>query len=222
MPLQHNQKTNYMPTLNLPGYIWVASLASFTLFWMLIVAPKLVPTLSRGLHGGDNPTLTVVDHITLRISSLLMFFVAIITSIMLYEVVMRYVFARPTIWVEELSRWLGGVIFLVAGLYAMQQRTHIRVTIVYELVNRNTQRVMDVLATVCICLFCWAVSWGYWENAMRKFSTWELYGSAWNPPIPAIMKPLICIVCAWMSIQAINNLIVDWRRNAPLVVKDDR
>ena len=56
---------------------------------------------------------------------------------------------------------------------------------------------------------------------MRKFSTWELYGSAWNPPIPAIMKPLICIVCAWMSIQAINNLIVDWRRNAPLTPPED-
>ena len=56
---------------------------------------------------------------------------------------------------------------------------------------------------------------------MRKFSTWELYGSAWNPPIPAIMKPLICIVCAWMSIQAINNLIVDWRRDAPLAPPED-
>jgi len=44
-----------------------------------------------------------------------MYFVAIITAIMLYEVIMRYVFARPTIWVKELSRWLGGIIFLVAG-----------------------------------------------------------------------------------------------------------
>ena len=71
---------------------------------------------------------------------MLMFVVAVIMSIMLFEVVMRYVFARPTIWVEELSRWLGGVIFLVAGLYAMQQRTHIRVTIVYDIIGRNAQR----------------------------------------------------------------------------------
>ncbi len=211
-----------MPTLDLPGYLWVASLSGFTLFWMFLVAPKIVPTLARGLHSAEGPPLTVIDHITLRISSLLMFFVAIITGIMLFEVIMRYVFARPTIWVEELSRWLGGVIFLVAGLYAMQQRTHIRVTIVYDIVNRGVQRVMEVLATVCICTFCWAVTWGYWDNAMRKLSTWELYGSAWNPPIPAIMKPLICITCLWMSVQAINNLIVDWRRNAPLTPQDDR
>ena len=210
-----------MPTLDPSGYLWVASLSAFTLIWMLFVAPKIVPILERRLHDTESPRLTVVDHITLRISSLLMFFVAISTAIMLYEVIMRYVFARPTIWVEELSRWLGGVIFLVAGLYAMQQRTHIRVTIVYDIANRQVQRIMEVLSTVCICTFCWAVTWGYWENAMRKFSTWELYGSAWNPPIPAIMKPLICITCAWMSIQAINNLIVDWRRDAPITPAEE-
>jgi len=210
-----------MPTLDPSGYLWIASLGGLAFVWMIFIAPKLVPTLARGLHGASGPRLTIIDHMTLRLSSLLMFFVAIIMGIMLYEVILRYVFARPTIWVEELSRWLGGVIFLVAGLYAMQQRTHIRVTIVYDIIGRNTQRVMDALGTVCICIFCWAVTWGYWGNAMRKFSTWELYGSAWNPPIPALMKPLICITCAWMSIQAINNLIVDWRRNTPLSPAED-
>ncbi|MEP5729517.1 MAG: TRAP transporter small permease [Sulfitobacter sp.] len=210
-----------MPTLDTSGYLWVASLGAFTVLWMFFVAPKLVPRLSRGLHGAESPPLTVIDHTSLRIASLLMFFVAIIMGIMLYEVILRYVFARPTIWVEELSRWLGGVIFLVAGIYAMQQRTHIRVTIVYDILGRNAQRATEVLATTFICVFCWAVTWGYWGNAMRKFETWELYGSAWNPPIPAIMKPLICLTCAWMSVQAINNLIVDWRRDAPLAPPKD-
>ena len=210
-----------MPSLDPSGYIWVASLCGLTLLWMLFIAPKFVPMLSRRLHDAESPPLTPIDHVTLRIASLLMFVVAIIMGIMLFEVIMRYVFARPTIWVEELSRWLGGVIFLVAGLYAMQQRTHIRVTIVYDIVGRPAQRIMDAIGTVFVCVFCWAVTWGYWENAMRKFGSWELYGSAWNPPIPAIMKPLICLVCAWMSIQAINNLIVDWRRSEPLAPAED-
>ena len=210
-----------MPTLDASGYLWVASLGAFTTLWMLFIAPKLVPTLALGIHDAESPPLTVIDHITLRIASVLMFFVAIIMGIMLFEVILRYVFARPTIWVEELSRWLGGIIFLVAGLYAMQQRTHIRVTILYDGVSRNIQRFMDVFGTICVCAFCWAVSWGYWENAMRKFSSWELYGSAWNPPIPAIMKPLICITCVWMSVQAVNNLFVDWRRSEPIPPAED-
>ncbi|NRG19496.1 TRAP transporter small permease [Rhizobiales bacterium] len=210
-----------MPTLTPSGYAWVAAIGAGLLLWMIFLAPRLMPVLTRSLHGQAPPPLTVVDRITLAVSSVLMFFVAVITTIMMFEVVLRYVFEAPTLWVEELSRWLGGVIFLVAGLYAMQQRSHIRVVILYEAVPRDVQRVMDVAATLCICVFCWAVAWGYWGNALRKFEAWELYGSAWNPPIPAIMKPLICITCVWMSVQAINNLIVDWRRAHAIVPAED-
>ena len=73
------------------------------------------------------PPVTVIDKIALYVASLLMFVVAFIVAIMFYEVILRYFFGKPTLWVEELSRWLGGVIFLLAGSYAMQQRSHIRV-----------------------------------------------------------------------------------------------
>lgn len=210
-----------MPTLTTSGYIWAACLSAGVVIWVIWIAPLLISVLTRSIHGEIPPRLTVIDHITLRISSILMFFVAIIMMIMMYEVIMRYVFARPTLWVEELSRWLGGIIFLVAGLYAMQQRSHIRVVILYDVVSRPVQRIMDLAATLCICGFCWAVAYGYWANAMHKFQAWELYGSAWNPPIPALMKPLICITCVWMSIQAINNLVVDWRRDTALPQPED-
>ena len=139
-----------------------------------------------------------------------MFVVAFIVAIMFYEVVLRYVFGKPTLWVEELSRWLGGIIFLLAGIYAMQQRSHIRVVIVYDMVSRPVQRICDAFSALCILIFCYAVIVGYAKNAWTKLVTWELYGSAWNPPIPAIMKPLILVACAWLAVQTINNLIVDW------------
>lgn len=209
-----------MPELTTSGQIWVGGLGIGVILWLIFVAPKLVPMLKRTLHGhGDeDQRFSFVDIVTLYMSSVLMFFVAFIMAIMFYEVVMRYVFSAPTLWVEELSRWMGGIIFLMGGLYAMQQRSHIRVVILYDVVSRNVQRVLDVVATLCIAFFCYAVVTGYWKVAMKKFETWELYGSAWNPPIPAVMKPLVCIVCAWMAIQTISNLIMDWRK--PKVVHD--
>jgi TRAP-type C4-dicarboxylate transport system permease small subunit len=135
---------------------------------------------------------------------------------MFYEVLMRYVFDAPTLWVEELSRWLGGVVFLMSGLYAMQQRSHIRVTIIYDIASRKVQKLFDVISTACILIFAYAVTIGYWKNALTKFSTWELYGSAWNPPIPAIMKPLIVLTLIWMAVQAMNNLIMDWSKTAQI------
>lgn len=204
-----------MPDLPSSTYVWIAGLSAAAALWMIFVSPRLVPKLAQSIHhkeGDEVGRQTIIDKITLYVASILMFFVAFITAIMFYEVILRYFFAAPTLWVEELSRWLGGIIFLLAGLYAMQQRSHIRVLILYDAVSRPLQRVMDLLSTIGIAIFCFAVTAGYWKNAMTKLTTWELYGSAWNPPIPAVMKPLICVATAWMAIQAINNLIVDWSK----------
>ena len=42
-----------------------------------------------------------IDSISIGISRVAMFVVAFIVLIMFYEVVMRYVFGKPTLWVTE-------------------------------------------------------------------------------------------------------------------------
>ena len=155
---------------------------------------------------------TFVDRLSLAISRVTMFLVAVIVLIIAYEVVMRYFFQRPTLWVNELSLWLGGMSYLFAGLYAMQRRSHIRITALYDHVPRSLQRVFDVVATLCIVVFALGVAIGGFESAWRSLSTWELYGTAWNPPIPATMKPLVIIVTVLVAVQAVNNFIVDFRK----------
>jgi len=153
-----------------------------------------------------------VDSVTHAISRITMLLPAVITAIMFYEVVMRYVFVRPTLWVNEMSLWLGGTIYLSAGLYAMQQRGHIRIFIFYDLVPRWLQRVFDTLSVLFICLFAGAVVYGGYGEAKAKFLRWETFGTAWDPPIPATMKPLILITVVLIAIQAVSNLVHDWNR----------
>lgn len=204
-----------MPDLETSTITWIIGLTLVTTLYLIFISPKLIPMLSRTIHQtaeDGHQKITIIDKITLYMASVLMFVVAFIMLIMFYEVLMRYLFSKPTLWVEELSRWLGGVIFLLAGLYAMQQRSHIRVVIIYDMVSRPVQRIFDLISAACVVLFCYATATGYYSNAMKKFATWELYGSAWNPPIPATMKPLIVIAVTWMAVQTINNLIIDWSK----------
>jgi len=153
-----------------------------------------------------------IDHLSLRISRVAMLLVAVIVAIMFYEVVMRYVFFAPTLWVNEMSLWLGGATYLLAGLYVMQQRGHIRIFILYDLVPRWAQRLFDLLSTLFICIFSFAIIWGGFGEAWKKMMRWETFGTAWDPPIPATMKPLILITVTLIAIQAISNLILDWGR----------
>jgi len=154
-----------------------------------------------------------VDAFTWRFSRVAMILPAVIVAIMVYEVIMRYLFEKPTLWVNEASLWMGGMIYLFAGLYAMQQRSHIRIFILYDIVPRWVRHVFDVLSTVGIVIFCFATIWGGYGEAVAKFMRWERFGTAWNPPIPATMKPLILITLTIVTIQAISNLIFDWHKD---------
>lgn len=164
---------------------------------------------------GDLPPdseLTWIDHSSLWISRVTMFLVAAIVCAIAYEVAARYFFRAPTLWANELSLFLGGMSYLFAGLFAMQQRAHIRVTALYEHVSTTVKRVFDAIALVCVLTFSVGLVIGGFPSAWRSLSTWERYGTAWNPPIPAVLKPLILVVVALVAIQAINNFVVDIRR----------
>ncbi len=153
-----------------------------------------------------------MDRITIAISRVTMFVVAFIVAIMFYEVVMRYVFERPTLWVNEMSLWFAGGVYLLAGLYVMQQRGHIRIFILYDMVPRNWQRLFDTISVVLICIFAFAVVWGGFNEAWAKMLRWETFGTAWDPPIPATMKPLVLVAVVLIAIQSVTNLIADWNK----------
>ena len=154
-----------------------------------------------------------VDRLNWALSRVSMWLVAAVIAIMAYEVVMRYAFERPTIWANELSLWIAGAIYLTAGLYAMQQRSHIRIFLLYDMAPRPVRKLFDVVSTLCIVAFCAAVVWGGYGEALAKFQRWETFGTAFDPPIPATMKPLVLITVVILALQAISNLIYDWNKD---------
>ncbi|MGI9401967.1 MAG: TRAP transporter small permease subunit [Rhizobiaceae bacterium] len=159
-----------------------------------------------------------VDWITWSFSRVAMWAPAAIVTIIFYEVFMRYILFKPTLWVNEMSLWIGGMIYVTSGLYAMQQRSHIRIYIVYDLAPLWLRRVFDVLSVVCVCIFVIAVIWGGFGEAAAKFFRWETFGTAFDPPIPATDKPLVLITLFVLALQAVSNLIRDWPSN-PIVRK---
>ena len=160
----------------------------------------------------EHPIESWMDRISVAISRVAMFLIALIVVIMFYEVVMRYVFEKPTLWVNEMSLWTAGGVYLLAGLYVMQQRGHIRIFILYDMVSRNWQRVFDSISTLLIVLFAAAIFWGGFNEAWAKLMRWETFGTAWDPPIPATMKPLVLVTVTLIAVQAVMNLIVDWNK----------
>ena len=151
-----------------------------------------------------------IDRLNYMLSRATMWGPAFIVAIIFYEVVMRYVFFKPTLWVNEMSLWAGGVIFVTSGLYAMQQRSHIRIFVLYDMAPPWARRLFDILSAICVAIFAFAVVWGGFGEAAAKFARWEAFGTAWDPPIPATNKPLVLVTVLVLTLQGFSNLIRDW------------
>lgn len=153
-----------------------------------------------------------VDLVTWSFSRIAMWAPAFVVSIIIYEVTLRYVFSAPTLWVNEMSLWIAGGIYLTAGLYSLQQRSHIRITILYDISPRWLRKACDLLSAICVTIFAFAVVWGGYGEAKAKLLRWETFGTAFDPPIPATIKPLILLTLVLLAIQTISNLYYDWNR----------
>ena len=153
-----------------------------------------------------------IDRIAMFIGRVTMLLIAIVVCVMMYEVILRYVFERPTLWANEMSLWLAGFVFILAGFYAMQQRSHIRIYLLYDMFPRSVQRICDTVSTVLIVGFAFFLVYGGYGEAKAKMLRWETFGTAFDPPIPATLKPLVLIVVILVAIQSVLNLIADWNK----------
>ncbi len=152
------------------------------------------------------------DILSLVTSRIAMIMTAFVVFVMFYEVVSRYVFSRPTLWANELSLWIAAFVFLFAGQYAMQQRSHIRIYVIYDIMPRWMQKLADVLSVLLIVMFTFALVWGNYADAQRRLLRMETFGTAWDPPIPGTVKAAILIIIVLVCLQAVSNLIADWNK----------
>ena len=81
--------------------------------------------------------LPFVDRVSLGLGNALsvLFLVAVLLTV--YEVVMRYAFNAPTIWVHDMVIVLSAVCFIFGGPLASQQRSHIQMASYFDKTSQS-------------------------------------------------------------------------------------
>ncbi len=118
----------------------------------------------------------------------------VIVLLSVYEVFMRYVFNRPTIWVHETTLSLAAIVMLYGGVYAYAKDKHISVSVIVDLFPKKVQYIFSLLADV-IALFYVILLWVSTVIITKSafFSPagdirLERSGSSWNSVFPSIIK----------------------------------
>ena len=144
----------------------------------------------------------LINAITDKISkpaSLLVFVIMCFTS---FEVISRYVFNHPTVWVWPLNRQLFCLFILIAGVYTMSINEHIRIEIFYDLFPiwvKRTARIISILGLIIFLgVLVWQSAWMGW-NAL---SIREVHSGSFRVPLYPI-KLLIPIFSFLFMLQGI-------------------
>ena len=102
-----------------------------------------------------------------------------------YEVLSRYLFNSPTIWAYEIGYMVTGANFLLGSAFALREKAHIRIDVLYTRFSARTRALVDTIGYTVIFL-----PLGFWLSyrlanyTLEAFSSGELSGqSAWNPVI---------------------------------------
>lgn len=150
--------------------------------------------------------LNPVDRLSKRVGETLsvVFLAAVIVTA--FEVVMRYVFNAPTIYVHDSAIALSAVGFIFGGAYALQRREHIRISVIYDLLPRPARKLCDALTLLVTTFFVAVLTYAATKMAIPSIKLMETSGRAWDVPIPAFLKTMLAVGAALMLAQALVQL----------------
>lgn len=137
-----------------------------------------------------------VDWISEKIGDGLSILIIVIMFFTTIEVVLRYVFNSPTIWVWPLSRQIFGVYILSAGIYTMSKNDHIRIEVFHNLFSKKIKQIAKGFALVSFTLFMGVLIWqGAWMGQNSWFAGETAHGAFRIPLYPLkILIPLAAIL----------------------------
>lgn len=171
---------------------------------------------------------TWLDRCILWIGNLLSLLFVVTVAISFFEILMRYLFNAPTIWVHESASFIGGSLFVLGGAYALANNKHVRVVLIYDLVSERARCCLNIFHSMAGIVLTTLLSYGAWMMVEGAWFTplgdlqLETSGSAWNPPFPALLKAQILLIVGVMFIQFLLHLIADICRLARIGQKGER
>ena len=136
-----------------------------------------------------------------------------------YEVISRYGFDRPTIWHFEVSREIAGVIFFWTSAYIMVLRRHIRVDIIYARFSPRTQAIIDIIFTLILVFPLWLIAVHYFFDWV--VDAWRIgersSESVWRVPVYPIKT------MGFIGIILLNlAILVSFIRDIKTCIKGER
>ncbi|MEL7253219.1 MAG: TRAP transporter small permease [Pseudomonadota bacterium] len=152
-----------------------------------------------------------LSEITGKLSAWCLFLVGFFIT---FEVIMRYVFTAPTVWVDEVSRVLQVWVVYLAAAYVLKHREMVTIEVILTNPNTLRRRLAETLAIGMLYLFAGvACYYGFeiWLKATLAGHTTDTYLA----PPKAITHAPVWVGSLLLMLQGAVQLYRVWAEDIP-------
>ena len=150
----------------------------------------------------------LIDKLTDNIANGLLYILIALILLVFSTVFFRYVFNMSYIIVQEIIMYLHALIFMFGISYALKENSHVKIDVLYNTLNKRTQRVISIAGLVSFilptALFVIYISI---DMVTQSWVIFEGSSEAGGLNLVFILKSLIPISGVLIFLQGISELI---------------
>ena len=161
------------------------------------------PTENTTLAHSEYTPVDHFSHLTGIAISTLYLIAAFAT---LYEVIARYIFNSPTYWAFEIVMVLCASSWMLSSGYVTLKKRHIGITVIHNLASKKAQWWLDLFAMIVGVFALYMLLTDATIRAFTSIHRIEKMGSAFNSPLPMMLKSLLVIGGFLYLAQLLTNL----------------
>lgn len=136
------------------------------------------------------------------------FLVLLLSLVVVYTVVARYLFHKAPLWGLESSEYLFTLVVMLMGGYVLLYDGHVKNDIFYNRLSPMRMALLDLFTSAFFFLFVGSLLWKGVSFFWTSWTIRETTGSLWNPPVYPI-KGLTLIGFLLFTLQGVAKFIRD-------------
>lgn len=152
------------------------------------------------------PIMSILTKISKGLGHLSAGMVLAMTFIMGYDVMMRHVFNRPTIWADEISGYLLVAITFLGAAYTLTENAHIRIETIVEKLGADAQRRLTYITDVLSFLFLVIYAWQGGRLFVDAYVSGKISPTLLRTPI-YIPELAVFIGLTWLFFQMVIHIV---------------
>jgi TRAP-type mannitol/chloroaromatic compound transport system permease small subunit len=184
---------------------------TWTIYEAVKVRGGIVSNLMAGQRQarlGINRVTDIIATVNTWVARIVSYAVVILAILMTFEVVARYIFNKPTIWVSELSLMFFAALAFLSGGYVYLLDEHVRVDLFYNRLSPRGRALVNILSGLIVFFFVGVFFWQGLGFAIDSTRIMERLSTLWAPPIwPS--KWVVPLGCFLLLLQALARFFKD-------------